>query len=377
MATTESDYYELLGVPRTASDAEIKRAFRTLARELHPDVSSAADAGSRFRDVAEAYEVLSDPARRATYDRFGEAGLRRGGFHSSFTDFGSLADVFASFFGEDLFGGGSAQRQRSQRGGDVQTVVEIELEDAFTGTQLTVPVEVAVPCARCDARGAEPGTGSRTCPTCGGGGVVRSVSQNIFGQFVQQRACPDCDGAGEVLEQPCSECRGDGRVLTRTTVEVDVPAGIHDGQQIRVRGAGHAGFRSHERGNAFVVVRVRPDPRFVRDGDDLHTALRLTMTDAALGTTASVASLSGTVELEVPPGTQPGGVRVLKGQGMPALRGGRRGSLYVRLDVAVPTVLDGEQRRLVEELDRSLGPDAYAGPDEDEGFFSRLKSALR
>jgi molecular chaperone DnaJ len=377
VATTESDYYELLGVSRTASDAEIKRAFRTLARELHPDVSSAPDAGSRFRDVAEAYEVLSDPARRATYDRFGKAGLRSGGFQSSFTDFGSLADVFASFFGEDLFGGGSAQRQRSQRGGDVQTVVEIDLEDAFSGAQLTVPVEVAVPCARCDARGAEPGTGSRTCPTCGGGGVVRSVSQNIFGQFVQQRACPDCDGAGEVLEQPCSECRGDGRVLTRTTVELDVPAGIHDGQQIRVRGAGHAGFRSHERGNAFVVVRVRPDPRFVRDGDDLHTALRLTMTDAALGTTAPVASLSGTVELEVPPGTQPGEVRVLKGHGMPALRGGRRGSLYVRLDVAVPTVLDGEQRRLVEELDRSLGPDAYVGPDEDEGFFSRLKSALR
>ena len=276
MATTESDYYELLGVSRTASDAEIKRAFRTLARELHPDVSSAPDAGPRFRDVAEAYEVLSDPARRATYDRFGKAGLRRGGFESAFTDFGSLADVFASFFGDDLFGGGSAQRQRSQRGGDVQTVVEIELEDAFTGTELNVPVEVAVPCARCDARGAEPGTGSRTCPTCGGGGVVRSVSQNIFGQFVQQRACPDCDGAGEVLEQPCSECRGDGRVLTRTSVELDVPAGIHDGQQIRVRGAGHAGFRSRERGNAFVVVRVRPDPRFVRDGDDLHTALRVT-----------------------------------------------------------------------------------------------------
>ena len=377
MATTESDYYELLGVSRTASDAEIKRAFRTLARELHPDVSNAADASSRFRDVAEAYEVLSDPARRATYDRFGKAGLRRGGFHSSFSDFGSLADVFASFFGEDLFGGGSAQGQRSQRGGDLQTVVEIDLEEAFAGAELTLPVEVAVPCARCDARGAEPGAGSRACSTCGGGGIVRSVSQNIFGQFVQQRACPDCDGAGEVLEQPCSQCRGDGRVLTRTTVELDVPAGIHDGQQIRVRGAGHAGFRSHERGNAFVVVRVRPDPRFVRDGDDLHTALRLTMTDAALGTTASVASLSESVELEVPPGTQPGEVRVLKGQGMPALRGGRRGALYVRLDVAVPTALDDAQRRLVEELDKTLGPDAYAGPDEDEGFFSRLKSALR
>jgi molecular chaperone DnaJ len=256
-------------------------------------------------------------------------------------------------------------------------VVAIELEDAFSGTTVSAPIEVAVSCERCDASGAEPGTGSRSCPTCNGVGVVRSVSQNIFGQFVQQRACPDCDGAGEVLEQPCSECRGDGRVLTRTTVEVDVPAGIHDGQQIRVRGGGHAGFRSEERGNAFVVVRVRPDPRFVRDGDDLHTAVRLTMTDAALGTTATVASLSGTVELEVPPGTQPGAVRVLKGQGMPALRSGRRGSLHVRLDVAVPTALDPDQRRLVEELDQSLGADAYVDTDDGEGFFSRLRSALR
>ncbi len=377
MATTESDYYDLLGVSRNASDAEIKSAFRALARELHPDVSTAPDASARFRDVAEAYEVLSDPARRATYDRFGKAGLRRGGFESAFTDFGSIADVFASFFGEDLFGGASAQRERAQRGGDVQTVVEIELEDAFTGTSLTAPVEVAVPCERCDARGAEPGTGARTCSTCGGAGVVRSVSQNIFGQFVQQRSCPDCAGVGEALEQPCRDCRGDGRVLTRSSVELEVPAGIHDGQQIRVRGAGHAGFRSHERGHAFVVVRVRPDPRFVRDGDDLHTALRLTMTDAALGTTTSVASISGSVELEVSPGTQPGEVRVLKGQGMPALRGGRRGALHVRLDVAVPTALDGEQRRLVEELDRSLGSEAYADSGENDGFFRRLKSALR
>lgn len=377
MATTESDYYDLLGVSRNASDAEIKSAFRALARELHPDVSTAPDASARFRDVAEAYEVLSDPARRATYDRFGKAGLRRGGFESAFTDFGSIADVFASFFGEDLFGGASAQRERAQRGGDVQTVVEIELEDAFTGTSLTAPVEVAVPCERCDARGAEPGTGARTCSTCGGAGVVRSVSQNIFGQFVQQRSCPDCAGVGEALEQPCRDCRGDGRVLTRSSVELEVPVGIHDGQQIRVRGAGHAGFRSRERGNAFVVVRVRPDPRFVRDGDDLHTALRLTMTDAALGTTTSVASISGSVELEVSPGTQPGEVRVLKGQGMPALRGGRRGALHVRLDVAVPTALDGEQRRLVEELDRSLGSEAYADSGENDGFFRRLKSALR
>jgi molecular chaperone DnaJ len=374
MATTESDYYELLGVPRTATEADIKSAFRTLARELHPDVSTEPDAGARFRDVAEAYEVLSDPERRATYDRYGKAGLRRGGFESAFTDFGNLSDIFAAFFGDDLLGGG---RQRPQRGGDVQAVVEIDLEEAFAGATVTVPLDVAVPCERCGATGAEPETSTRTCPTCSGSGVVRSVSQNIFGQFVQQRTCPECEGAGEVLEQPCADCRGDGRLVNRSHLEVDVPKGIHDGQQIRVRGEGHAGFRSSERGNAFVVVRVRPDERFVRDGDDLHTAIRLTMTEAALGTTATVTSLSGEVPLEVPPGTQPGEVRVLRGEGMPALRGSGRGSLYVRLDVAVPTALDPEQRALVEQLDEKLDDDAYRPRDGDGGFFSRLKSALR
>jgi molecular chaperone DnaJ len=378
MAQTETDYYQLLGVPRTASDAEIKQRFRALARELHPDVSNEPEADRRFREVAEAYEVLSDPERRALYDRYGKSGLRRRGFEPAFTDFGSVADIFAAFFGEDFGGGGGGRRTRTQRGGDVQVVVDIELEEAFTGTTARVPVEVGVPCERCGASGAEPETSSRSCPTCGGAGMVRSVSSNIFGQFVQQRTCPDCGGSGEVLERPCADCRGEGRRLVRRELEVDIPAGIHDGQQIRVRGEGHAGFRTDDRGNAFVVVRVRPDPRFVRDGDDLHTALRLTMTDVALGTTATVASLSGDLEVEIPPGTQPGEVLVLPGEGMPSLRGSRRGSLHVRLDVAVPTALDPEQRRLLEDVERSLGPDSYAPKsDDDEGFFGRLKSALR
>jgi molecular chaperone DnaJ len=374
MATAERDYYELLGVPRGASDADIKRAFRALARDLHPDVSNEPDADVRFREVAEAYEVLSDPERRGIYDRYGQAGLKRGGFEPVFSDFGSLSDIFAAFFGEDAMGGG---RQRSQRGGDLQAVVEIDLAEAFTGATVTVPLQVALPCERCGARGAEPGTGTRTCSTCSGNGVVRTVSQNIFGQFVQQRACPECDGAGEVLEEPCRVCRGDGRVVTHHQIVVDVPKGIHDGQQIRVRGEGHAGFRSAERGHAFVVVRVRPDERFLREGDDLHTALRLTMTEAALGTTATVATLGEDVELEVPAGTQPGEVRVLRGHGMPALRGSGRGSLYVRLDVAVPTTLGDEERQLLEQLDERLDDDAYAPRDDDQGFFGRLKSALR
>ncbi|MGH3076876.1 MAG: molecular chaperone DnaJ [Gaiellaceae bacterium] len=375
MATTERDYYEILGVDRGASEAEIKKAFRALARELHPDVSSTPDTERRFREVAEAFEVLSDPGRRSTYDRFGHAGLRTGGFQP-FADFGSIADVFAAFFGEDLLGGGPL-RARASRGGDVQAVLEVDLEEAFTGVSVTVPAEVAAACERCGATGAEPGTGTRTCSTCRGGGVVRRVSQNLFGQFVQQRTCPDCDGSGETLEAPCSDCAGEGRIIESRRLELDVPAGIRDGQRIRVRGGGHVGFRGGDRGDAFVLVRVRPDPRFVRDGDDLHTVARLTMTEAALGATVRVAAPGGELDLEVEPGTQPGEIRVLQGQGMPSLQG-RRGSLYVRLDVAVPTRLTDDQRLLLEDFGRQVGAEAYEPKDdEDGGFFRRLKSALR
>jgi molecular chaperone DnaJ len=209
--------------------------------------------------------------------------------------------------------------------------------------------------------------------------MIRRVSQNVFGQFVQQRTCPECEGAGQVLETPCRECDGEGRVVAPRQLELDVPAGIHDGQRIRVRGEGHAGFRSRDRGNAFVTVRVRRDPRFLRDGDDLHTTMRLTMTDAALGTIVRVPALAGELELEVRPGAQPGEVRILQGHGMPSLNGSRRGDLYVRLDVAVPMQLTDEQRRLLEDFEREAGPETYErGPGEDEGgFFRRFKSALR
>jgi molecular chaperone DnaJ len=375
VATTERDYYEVLGVQRGASGAQIKRAFRALARELHPDVAATPDTEQRFREVAEAYEVLSDPERRATYDRLGHAGLRRGGFEPTFAHFGNLSDVFAAFFGEDFLGGGLAGR-RAARGPDLQAVTEIDLEDAFTGITVSVPLEVALSCERCAASGAEPGTGSRDCSTCGGVGVVRRVSRNVFGEFVQQRSCPECGGAGTVVDSPCKECRGEGRVLVQRSIDVVVPAGIHDGQRIRIPGEGHTG-PSGERGSVFVIVRVRHDSRFVRDGDDLHAAVKLTMTDAALGTTVSVTTLAGDVDLEIAPGTQPGVVRVLHGRGMPSLHGSRHGDLYVRLDVAVPTRLSDEQRSLLEDFDRRTTPATYASGEDDEGFFERLKSALR
>jgi molecular chaperone DnaJ len=328
--------------------------------------------------VAEAYEVLSDPERRATYDRFGHAGLRTGGFQPTFTDFGSISDIFAAFFGEDLFPGNARGGGGAARGGDVQAVVEIDLEEALTGVSVSVPVEVAAACERCDGRGAEPGTGTRTCPTCNGAGALRRVSQNVFGQFVQQRTCPDCGGAGQVFESPCESCRGEGRVASTRHLELEVPPGVDDGQRIRVRGGGHAGVRGGGAGDAFVVLRVRPDPRFVRDGDDLHTAVRIPMTDAALGTTLSVPGLGGELDVEVPAGTQPGDLRVVRGQGMPSLRTGKRGDLYVRLDVAVPRALTDEQRALLRELAASIDPEAYRPEDEeDDGFLGRLRRALR
>jgi molecular chaperone DnaJ len=378
VATTERDYYEVLGVSRDAGDGDIKRAFRSLARELHPDVSEAPDTDGRFREVAEAYEVLSDPERRATYDRFGHAGLRRGGFRPASADFGNIADVFAAFFGEDLLGmAGGMARGEPSRGGDLQTLVEIDLEDAFTGTSVDVAVDVAAACDACGATGAEPGTGAVTCPTCGGSGVVRRVSRNVFGEFVSQRACPQCGGHGRALEAPCESCVGEGRVVARRRLTVDIPAGIHDSQRIRLSGEGHAGFRGGPTGDIYAAIRVRPDPRFVRDGDDLHTAIRLTMTDAALGTTLRVTGPGGDLDLDVPAGAQPGDVRALHGQGMPSLHGSRRGDLYVRLDVAVPSRLGEDQRRLLEEFDRQTTDEDYAQDDEDGGFFSRLRSALR
>jgi molecular chaperone DnaJ len=375
MATRERDYYEVLGVPRDARDADIKKAFRRLARELHPDVSDAPEAGKDFREVAEAYEVLSDPERRATYDRYGHAGLRRGGFQPTFTDFGNIADVFAAFFGEDLFGAGTRDRGPA-RGGDIQVALEINLEDAFSGVTVPVWIDVAEPCETCAGAGAEPGTGTTSCSTCGGSGMLRRISRNVFGEFVSQRTCPQCGGRGQVLEAPCGTCDGEGRTVSRQKLEVEVPRGIHDGQTIRLRGRGHAAFRGGERGDVYATVRVRPHEGLLRDGDDLHTAARVTMTAAALGTTLHVPGVERELELEVPPGAQPGRVLVVQGEGMPSLKGSRRGNLYVRLDVAVPSRLTDEQRGLLEEFDRSTDDSTYAS-DDDEGFFRRLKSALR
>ncbi len=373
VATTERDYYELLGISRGADEGEIKRAFRRLARQLHPDVSEEPDAEERFREVAEAYQVLSNRETRELYDRYGHAGLRSGGFRPTQFDFGSLADVLSAFFGDDLFGVGGSRRGRA-RGADVAARVEIDLREAATGVTKQVPFPVAATCARCGGDGAEPGSSASRCPTCGGAGRVSHVSRSAFGEFVRTGACPKCGGAGRVVDDPCSECRGQGRVVEERTLEVEIPPGIHDGQRIRLSGEGHAGALGGRAGDVYVDVRVRPDPRFVRQGDDLFSTVSLTMTQAALGATVTVPTLDGDVELRFEPGTQPGEIRVLRGRGMPVLQAFGRGDLRVLVNVAVPRRLTREQRELLERFEGVAGAETY---EEDEGFFDKLKSAFR
>jgi molecular chaperone DnaJ len=372
MATTGRDYYEILGVPRSAPEAEIKRAFRQLARELHPDVSAEPDAGARFREVVEAYEVLSKSETRQLYDRFGHAGLRSGGFRPTPFDFGSLADIFSAFFGDDVFG--VATGARRARGADLAAEIEISLEEAATGITRAVPVQVAIPCAECGGDGVQPGTTAATCPDCSGSGRIQHISRTAFGEFVRSQACRRCGGTGRVVEHPCEGCSGAGRVLEERALDVEVPPGIHDGQRIRLSGEGHAGPLGGQSGDLYVLVRVQPHERLVREGDDIYSTVDLTMTEAALGTRVNVLTLDGELELEFAAGTQPGEVRTLRGRGMPVLQGFGRGDHRVLVNVAVPRQLTEEQRRLLAEFERTADDETYR---PDEGFFEKLKSAFR
>jgi molecular chaperone DnaJ len=371
MATAERDYYEVLGVRRDAAENEIKKAFRALARELHPDVSDAPDAEERFKEAVEAYEVLSKRETRELYDRFGHAGLRSGGFRPTSFDFGSLADIFSAFFGDDLL---SATMRSGARGADIAAEVEIELAQAAAGTTRAVPFQVAMPCERCAASGVEPGTEVTACPTCHGAGRLQHVSRSAFGEFIRTQTCPACGGAGRLIEHPCRECNGSGHVLKERSLEVEIPPGIHDGQRIRLSGEGHSGVLGGRAGDVYVRVRVRPDTRFVREGDDIFSTVDLTMTQAALGARVTVPTLDGETELEFAAGTQPGEVVVLRGRGMPVLQGFGRGDQRVFVNVAVPRQLSDEQRDLLERFEQSAGEDTYRS---DEGFFEKLKSAFR
>jgi molecular chaperone DnaJ len=373
------DYYDVLGVSRDADETTIKKAFRKLARELHPDVNSHDPAAEeKFKEAAEAYEVLSDPERRATYDRFGHEGLRSGGYAPNFEGFGSVADIFDAFFGGggafgDLFGGRGGRPGGPVQGGDIAVAAEIDLAEAAHGASVEVSYEAVTLCEHCRGNGAEPGTPIETCSRCGGSGQLQAVTRTPFGQMVRATVCNVCQGEGRVPREPCKACRGRGRKVERSKVSVDVPAGIADGQRMRIAGRGHAGEHGGPPGDLYVLMRVRDDPRFVRDGEDLVTAVDISAPLAALGTRVEVPTIDGPVELEIPSGTQPHESLVVRGAGMPALRGRRRGDLRVVVNVVVPRHLDREQRELYERLAGSLTDHNLRS---EEGVFGKLKRAF-
>ncbi len=375
-----NDYYDILGVSRDASSDEIKKAFRRLARTLHPDVNSHdPEAEAKFKEAAEAYEVLSDSERRATYDRYGHEGLRSGGWAPNFESFGSVADIFEAFFGGasspfgDIFGAGRTRAGGAIQGGDVAAGREIDLAEAARGASVEVSYEVIERCEHCHGNGAEPGTPIETCERCGGTGQLRAVSRTPFGQVVRAAACDVCHGEGRVAREPCRECSGRGRRVERAKVAVEVPPGIADGQRIRISGRGHAGERGGPPGDLYVQIRVREDPRFVRDGDDLVTVVDVAAPLAALGTTATVPIVEGEEELEIPAGTQPHETIVLRGKGMPSLRGRGAGDLRVVVNVVIPKHLKREQRELLEQLNDSLTEHNLR---TDEGMFGKLRRAF-
>ncbi|MGH2915681.1 MAG: molecular chaperone DnaJ [Solirubrobacteraceae bacterium] len=371
------DYYEILGVDRNADDSEIKKAFRRLARELHPDVNPEPGAEARFKEAAEAYEVLSDSDRRATYDRYGHEGLRSGGYAPNFEGFGSVADIFEAFFGGGglggAFGGFGGRPGGPAQGGDIAAGAQVTLQQAAEGATLQVSFDGVTRCEHCRGNGAEPGTPIETCARCGGAGQLRVVSRTPFGQVARAAVCDACGGDGRVPTKPCRECSGRGRRVERVEVSVDVPTGIDDGQRIRISGRGHAGEHGGPAGDLYVQIRVKPDPRFVRQQDDLVTVIDVAAPLAALGTSVQVPTLDGETELEIPAGIQPHETLTLRGKGMPALRGRRHGDLRVVVNVVVPRHLKREQKELLEQLAETMTEQNLR---TDEGVLGKLKRAF-
>jgi len=368
------DAYEVLGVGRDADEREIKKAFRAKARELHPDVNrDDPEAEEKFKELAEAQEVLLDDEKRAIYDRYGWEGLDSRGFQPSFQGFGSFADIFDAFFGGgDPFGFGS-RGQMAVQGGDVAVSVEVSLAEAATGVERTLEYEAVAACERCGGRGAEPGSAVDTCRRCGGSGELRTVSRTAFGQLVRSTVCDACGGTGEIVRDPCRDCGGRGRRAIRRSLTVDIPPGIADDQRIRLSGRGHAGEAGGPPGDLYVLVSVADDERFVRDGSDLVTVVDLSVAQAATGTRVQVPTLDGEEQIEVSAGTQPGTVFTLRGRGMPTIGRGRRGDQRVVLNVVVPRNLTDAQRDLLESFDSTLGEDNL---HERESVLQRLRRAF-
>jgi molecular chaperone DnaJ len=369
---SERDYYDILGVGRNAGDDEIKAAFRKLARQLHPDVNKEPDAEEKFKEVNEAYGVLSDRDKRARYDRFGREGLGNlGGFHDYTGDF---ADIFDELFGQFGFSTGRRTRQTAHRGRDLQMSITLEFQEAVFGVEKEIQFERDETCSNCGGSGAEPGTTPTRCPTCGGRGEVRQVRQTILGQMVQTTTCPNCGGRGEIISNPCKVCRGSG--LERKTVHktVQIPAGVDSGTQIRLAGEGGPGANGGPNGSLFLVLNVRPHKFFQRRENDILLNLDINIAQATLGADISVPTLDGEDKLHIPAGTQPGKVFHMRGKGVPFLRRkDQRGDELVIINVEIPSRLTKEQRELFEKLAETLGTTVKP---KEKGFLDWLNEAL-
>ncbi len=365
------DYYEVLGVARGASAEDLKRAFRKIAMDSHPDRNPDDEAaGARFREASEAYSVLSDPGRRRSYDMFGHAAVESGGGPA--VDFSDMpfADIFDTFFGGGF--GGRSRREHSNRGDDLRYDLTITFEEAFLGVEKQIDVARLAVCDRCSGKGAEPGTGEETCPGCRGTGQIRRQAQSIFGAVVTTATCSTCGGAGRLLKSPCVQCRGQGRVEKSKRLAVKIPAGVDTGSQIRISGEGEAGLRGGQPGDLYVALRVKAHPHLARHEHDTVYELRVNMIQAALGDRIEIPTLEGLVEIAIPAGTQNGQSFRLAGRGMPDVRGGRRGDQYVVVQVVIPKDLNAEQKAILRKVGGLTGK-----PEKvSKGFFEKLRDAI-
>ena len=371
---TERDYYEVLEVSRTASDAEIKRSFRKLAQQWHPDVNTDPAADARFKEINEAYQVLSDPQRRQAYDMFGKAGVDGMGPDPGFgAGFGNFGDIFDAFFGGAAAGG--VRHGRPPAGSDLRYDLRITFAEAVSGTEKDIEFPVLDRCPTCQGSGAKEGTSATTCPQCNGRGEVRSVRQTMLGQMVNVSACPRCHGEGRIVEQPCETCRGDGRVEKKRKLRVTVPAGIDEGHQVRLSGEGEAGPRGGPAGSLYVAVHVAPHPELKREGTELYYELDVSIAQAAHGTRLRIPTVEGDEEIEIKPGTQPGSELRLRGRGVPHLRrASSRGDLHVLVQVTVPTKLSKEERAALEAYAAAAGE--TVGSAGHGGIIDRVRDAL-
>lgn len=359
------DLYSLLGVSRSATEEEIRKAYRALARELHPDVNPDPAAEERFKQVSVAYETLSDPEKRAAYDRFGTAGPGAGG-----PGFGGLGDIFDAFFGAG-FGGAPARQSRA--GADSETALEVSLSEVIFGATKPVKVRAAGVCGRCSGAGTQSGVRPQSCPTCSGTGEVRRARQTILGQMVTSSPCANCRATGEIIADPCPECRGEGRVAATAELSIDVPPGVDTGTTLRWPGRGGAGLRGGQPGDLYVRVRVADDKRFQRDGRSLHTRLPIAFSQAVLGASVKLETFDGEREVAISPGTQPGTVVRLRGLGVPGLDQRSRGDLHVHLEVEVPTKLSNAEEALL----RSFAEERGEAVAESSGILGRVRRAFQ